>query len=134
MKKDIEYPKVENIALAIVQETGKEGHECWNVYVLNLKGTPISNILITSKGYGQIAGEQRNTSVLRHYIETLAPQSYALIEPIVEEVFSLHNEYWISFYIGEVVYDKKYVFLAETIQAQFFTHIPLLNKPGVMIH
>ena len=55
------------------------------------------------------------------------------IEPIMEDVFSLSNEYWVSFYIDKIIYDKKFIFLPETISSEYFTQIPILNKRGVMI-
>jgi len=48
-------------------------------------------------------------------------------------VFGVTNEYWISFYIGDKIFDKQYIFLPETIKREHFTKVPLINKPGVMI-
>jgi hypothetical protein len=56
-----------------------------------------------------------------------------LVEPIQENVFGLNNEYWLSFYIDREIFDKKYIFLPESISEQYFTTIPLLGKKGVMI-
>ncbi len=58
---------------------------------------------------------------------------FALIEPIPDELFALTNEYWLSFYIDNVIYDKKFIFVPESIVESNFIRIPLLNKPGVMI-
>ena len=55
------------------------------------------------------------------------------IEPIQEELFGLNNEYWLSFYNNSVMYDKKFVFLAESVQNDHLINIPIINKPGVMI-
>ena len=55
------------------------------------------------------------------------------IEAIQEKVFGLNNEYWVSFYIKNDIFDKKYVFLPETIKEEFFTTVPILNRKGVMI-
>jgi hypothetical protein len=51
----------------------------------------------------------------------------------MEDVFSLSNEYWVSFYVGNVIHDKKFIFLPETISEQFLTNVPVINKKGVMI-
>jgi hypothetical protein len=63
----------------------------------------------------------------------MAPLSYMLIEPIQENVFGLNNEYWLSFYIDGEIFDKKYIFLPESISEKYFTPIPFLGKKGVMI-
>ena len=51
----------------------------------------------------------------------------------MEDVFALSNQYWLSFYIGEKLLDKKYIFLAGSIEEDNFTTIPLMEKRGVMI-
>jgi hypothetical protein len=89
--------------------------------------------LVSSKGYGQKNGEEVKTSTLRHFINDMPAKSYATIEPIMEDVFSLSNEYWVSFYVGSVIHDKKFIFLPETISEQFLTNVPVINKKGVMI-
>lgn len=133
MKSDIENPVVEDIALAVVREENELAQEEWNVYMLNLKKRNIKNVLVSSKGYGQKDGAKVKTSVLRHFFETLEAKSFTRVEPIMQDVFGLNNEYWVSFYINNLIYDKKYIFLAESIQESHFTDIPLLGKRGVMI-
>lgn len=135
MLKDIRQTVVEDVAVAVVpkDEPGAEGETLWDVYILNLKQQPIENVIVASHGYGNYKGEQVKTSTLRHYLGDLGQQQYVLIEPIHDRVFGLNNEYWVSFYMGLEVYDKKYIFLPESIKEEYFTQIPLLNKRGVMI-
>jgi hypothetical protein len=45
----------------------------------------------------------------------------------------LTNEYWLSFYIDNTIYDKKYIFLPESIVDDNLSKVPLVNKPGVII-
>ena len=136
MKKDIEIPKVEGISVAVVKEWNEEKTaEIFNVYLINLKKSGIRNALVTSKGYGQnqSTGEKVNTSTLRHFIGDLEGQEYAKIEPIMEEVFGLNNEYWVSFFEGTKMYDKKFIFLAETICDENMINVPVMKKKGVVI-
>ena len=130
MKKDIVIPKVEDLAIAIVP--GLED-DLWDVYLLNFKQTPITCVLINSTGYGEIEGEKVKTTTLRHFFEELPPLSCTLIEPIQDKLFSLANEYWVSFVIDELMYDKKYVFVHGSISKDHFTTVPFLDKKGVMI-
>ena len=136
MKKDIDIPKVEDISVAVVKEWNDEKtEEVFNVYLINLKKSGIKNTLVTSKGYGQNqkTGQKVNTSTLRHFIGDLDGKDYAKIEPIIEEVFGLNNEYWVSFFQGTKMYDKKFIFLAETIKEENMINVPVINKKGVVI-
>jgi hypothetical protein len=70
---------------------------------------------------------------MRHYLETLGPKSWARIERIMEDVFVLSNQYWLSFYVDGRIHDKKYIFVAGSIHEEHFTNLPLMNVKGVMI-
>ncbi len=131
MIKDIVFPEVEGIAVAVVQEI--EGLDEYNVYLINLKNTDIKNVLITSTGYGVINDEHKKTSTLRHFFEEIKQQDFMTIEPITKEVFGLSNEYWVSFTLNDQLLDKKFVFLAETIVESNFVNVPIINKRGVLI-
>ncbi|MBE7510583.1 MAG: hypothetical protein HS118_10355 [Bacteroidia bacterium] len=133
MLKDIPELKVENVAIAVVKETNSSGKDEWNAYILNLKEEELEGVLITSKGYGIREGENIKTSTLRHFIENIPAHSFIKIEPIIDNVLALNNEYWVSFYLNNNMYDRKYVFLPGVINEDYFTNIPLLNKRGVMI-
>lgn len=134
MIKDIKDPKVEDIALAAVPQPNEENEKPdWYIYLINLKEVGIDNVLIASRGYGKKDKEQVETSQLRHFVDHIPPKSYAKIEPIVEDLFGLNNQYWVSFYIDRTIYDKKYVFLAETIQEKNLTDIPLMGAKGVLL-
>lgn len=134
MLKDIHRPEVKNIVLAAVKEPNEEtGDMEWHVYLVNLNEEMIRGVLVSSKGYGELDGKVVKTSTLRHLIGNVDPQDYARIELIMDNLFGLSNEYWVSFYMGSDIYDKKYIFLPESIKEENFTNIPVLNKRGVML-
>jgi hypothetical protein len=133
MIKDIQQLTVENIAVAVVREENNKGETEWNVYLINLKNEAIEGVLISSNGYGTYNEEDVKTSTLRHFLDIVAGNSFKKIEPIVDSLFGINNEYWVSFFVNSKMYDKKFVFLAETIKDEYFTTIPILNKKGVMI-
>jgi uncharacterized membrane protein YhfC len=133
MRKDIHHPRVQDVAMAVVRETDEEGATAWYVYLINAKHVALDNVLVSSRGYGELEGEARRTSEMRHYLERLEPLSWARIERIVEDVFGLSNQYWLSFYIGGEVHDRKYIFLPDSIQEQHFTDLPLMGRRGVLI-
>ncbi|HVW94973.1 MAG TPA: hypothetical protein VHA56_03310 [Mucilaginibacter sp.] len=133
MIKDLPDNVVKDIAVAVALEKETAESKIWYVYLINLKNEPIENVLITSKGYGEKDGVQVKTSVLRHMIPLVEPNSFKLIEPIDEQTFGLNNEYWLSYYIGKDIYDKKFIFLPESIVDLNFIRLPVINKIGVMI-
>lgn len=135
MREELMGPKVENVGVAVVQDTNEVGEKIYNVYLLNLRDDIMEGIIISSKGYGVNAntGEKVETSMLRHSLEVLLPNEAAKIEPIMEEVFGLANEYWVSFYVDSTMYDKKFIFLPETISEENMKLIPVLGAKGVMI-
>lgn len=131
MIKDIVFPEVEDVAVAVVQEI--PGLDEYSVYLINLKSVDIKNVLVTSTGYGIINEEQKKTSTLRHFFEVIKQHDYIQIEPIQKEVFGLSNEYWISFSLNDQLLDKQFIFLPETIVEENFVTIPIINKKGVLI-
>jgi hypothetical protein len=133
MIKDLPPNVVKDVAVAVALESENAESKVWYVYLINLKNVPLENVLVTSKGYGEKDGEQVKTSTLRHSFPLIQANSYKLIEPIDEQTFGLNNEYWLSYYIGRDIFDKKFIFLPESIVDDHFIKIPVVNKPGVMI-
>jgi len=131
MLKDINTEEVEDIAIAVVP--GEEDNSVWEVYMINLKEEGLDNVIVASRGYGMYKGEEVKTSVLRHFLGAFEPLDIRMIEPIQKEVFGLNNEYWVSFYIGQNIFDKKFIFLPESITEDNFIRIPFIDRAGVMI-
>jgi hypothetical protein len=131
MKKDIPQHKVQDLAIAIVP--GEKDDNLWDTFILNLKDEPIKSVLINSRGYGELEGEEIKTTILRHFFEEIGPLQIKKIEPIQTKLFNIANEYWVSFQYDGYMYDKKYVFVKGSISEINFTRIPFINKRGVMI-
>lgn len=132
MKKDINIPEVQNVTLAVAREKNLLNQDEWKVYLINNNDFAIENTLVASKGYGEREGKQQRTSTLRHFLETVPANSAALVEPITPEVFHLNNEYWVSYYIGRQIYDRRFVFVPDTICEENLTYIRQLEKEGVL--
>ena len=133
MKRDIPDLLVENVAIAIVKEKDEHDNDVWNSYLINLKDHLIEAVIVTSTGYGEIKGETVKTSTLRHFLNEVPANSFTKIEPLLEDVLTLSNEYWLSFYEGKNILDKKYIFLPDTLNEDNFVTIPIIKKRGVMI-
>ncbi|WBM74008.1 hypothetical protein [Saprospira grandis] len=129
MKNDIPIKKVEGVGLAIVPAA--DGF--WDVYLLNLKKEPIKQLIVSARGYGRLNDKEVETANIRYYFEEVPSGSFQKIEPLHKDLVQMANEYWISFLWKDYMYDRKYVFVAGSIQAAYFTHIPILNELGVLI-
>ena len=132
MIKDIQIPEVKNVTLAVTRKKSPGETDEWKVYLINTNENPLENTLVSSKGYGERDGEQQKTSILRHFLETVMPNSFVLIEPIDPNVFHLTNEYWVSYYIGNQIYDKRFVFVPDSIREENFSFIKELEMEGVL--
>jgi len=133
MKEDIERPKVINVGVAMVKERNEVNEWEWNAYIFNLRDEVITNVLVSSRGYGKLNGEKKNTTVLRHFIENVDSLDFKKIEPVMPDVFELNNEYWVSFYVDGIIHDKKFVFVKGSIAEENMLDMPFMNSRGVMI-
>jgi hypothetical protein len=135
MRDELKGPEVVDIGVAVVKESNEKNEEIFNVYLLNYKSETLESCLVACSGYGNNPNtdEKIKTSTLRYYLNDVAPKSSVKIEPILPELFSLNNEYWVSFWIKGVMFDKKFVFLPESISDKNSIEIPLLHQKGVLI-
>lgn len=127
MKKDIDFKPVKKVHVVVAKNEA-----AWEVHLLNRSEEKLENVMITSKGYGETKTENQETSILRHMIPFLDPKSSALIEPIDQSVFHLNNEYWVSYFINGQVYDKKYIFVPDSIIEEHLIFIEELEIRGIL--
>jgi len=131
MKKDIQIPEVTEVFMAIVKEYN-EIFQCddWNAYIINNKDVDLDMVLVVSKGYDE--DQLIETSLLRHKIEKLPAKSFAKVELMQEDVLKLSNFFNVTFFEGNSMFDKKYLFEKGTIKEGALRMIPLLNKRGIL--
>lgn len=130
MKKDIQIPVVKDVYVAVVNEFNNEHrtHD-WNAYIINNKDVDLDTVLIVTKGYNQ----DKITPVMRHTIEMLPARSYAKIEYLQEDVLKLNNEFKITFFEGNQMFDKTYLFRKNTINKSALQTLPLMREKGVLV-
>ncbi|GAB1856990.1 hypothetical protein MHTCC0001_18260 [Flavobacteriaceae bacterium MHTCC 0001] len=130
MKKDIDIPEVEDVYIAIVNEHNEIYNTAdWNAYIINNKATDLDMVIIVSEGYS----ETKKTAVFRKRIDTLPAKSYAKIELMQESLFELNNTFKVSFFEGNTMFDKTYVFRKNTINLRALQPIPLMDVKGVLV-
>lgn len=136
MKEDIVFDPVEGVSVAVVPDEAaatEEGKPGWQVYLLNHNPFPLQNVIVSSNGYGiQDDGEKVRTSTLRHVFVEVEPHSAVPVEPIDPDLFHLNNQYWVSYYRGPQIFDKKFIFVPDSIVLANLTPIALLGRQGVL--
>jgi hypothetical protein len=133
MKRDIEIPVVDDIAVAVVPTSNQHGQREWGVYLLNNKKHNITNVLINVSGEGDVDGVPKQTATLRFHFAEVKANTAQKFEVILPEAFVLRNKYWVSFYADNKLYDKKFIAEAGTIEEDNFEFIPLLTAVGVVL-
>lgn len=134
MKKDIIIPKVENVYVAALQEWNDDFMEkTWYAYLVNDSAEKLEAAIVISSASGLLNGEERKTSSLRHMFAEVLPNTATKIELIENNVLVLDNSFMVTFFIGNTLYDKNYVFKAGSINEDNVAEIPVLFKDGVLI-
>lgn len=133
MLKDIQVDNNINVGIAIVKELNNDLEIEWNVYTINFSEDKVTNVFVTCKGYGEINGEPKESSVMRYFLDDLEPQMAIKVEPINPDLFALNNEYFITFFQGGDIHDKKLTFGAHTISEDTLTHIDVVDRLGVYL-
>jgi hypothetical protein len=131
MKKDIHIPEVTDIEVAIVYEFNEiYKTDDWNVYVINNKNTDLEMMVVVSQGFS----ETKTTSLLRKKLNKLPANSFAKIEFIQPDLFRLNNRFQVTFFEGNTLYEKTFIFKENTIKEAALRMIPELKKRGILAH
>ena len=129
MKKDIQIPEVINVEMAIVYEYNElYKTDDWNVYIINKKEVDLEMVVIVSQGFS----EKKTTSLLRKKIDVLPKNSFAKVEFIQPELFTLNNRFQVSFFEGNALHEKTFLFKQNTIKEGALRMITQLNKRGIL--
>ena len=133
MKKDIIIPEVENVFIAAVQEWSDDFMEkVWFAYLVNDSDFLIESVMVVSKAFGTIDGEMKKTSLLRHAFVEVPAVSVVKIEMIEKSVLTLNNEFSVSYFIGNKLFDKKFIFKANFDSVSEIEEVPILFVDGVI--
>ena len=134
MKSDIIIPQVENVFLAAVQEWSDDFMEkVWYVYLVNDSDFDLDSVMVVSKAFGTLDGEMKKTSLLRHAFPNVPAVSVVKIEMVETSVLRLNNEFMVTYFIGSTLYDKKFIFRAQTITPDYVEEVPILFLDGVIV-
>lgn len=130
MKKDIIIPKVTGVYVAVVNEYNDiYKTQDWNAYIINDKEVDLDIVLIVTSGHS----DKKMTSIFRKKLDVLPKKSYAKIELMQEELFALNNEFKVTFFEGNTMFEKTYLFRKNTINENALRPIPLMKVKGVLV-
>jgi len=129
MKKDIQIPEVTNVEMAVVYEYNDlYKTDDWNVYIINNKNVDLEMVVIVTQGFS----DTKITSLFRKKIDVLPANSFAKIELIQPELFKLNNRFQVSFFEGNTLFEKTFIFKENTIKEGALRTIPELKKRGIL--
>jgi hypothetical protein len=129
MKKDIQIPIVTNVEMAVVFEHNPiYKTEDWNIYIINNKEVDLEMVVIVSQGFS----ETKTTSLLRKKLEKLPANSFAKIEFIQPELFKLNNRFQVTFFEGNTLYEKTFLFKENTVKEGSLRMIDEIKKRGIL--
>ena len=86
-------------------------------------------VLIVSKGYDGAV----KTSKMRHGIGKVEGKSFAKIELMQEDVLQINNEFYVTFFADDKLYEKKYIFRKNTINENAMQILPVMQVDGVLV-
>lgn len=128
VKKDIEIPIAKDVYVAIVREWNEEFlSKDWNAYVINNRTSQIDMVLVVTRGFDG----DRKTSTMRHGIGLVGAKSFAKIELLQEDVLSLNNEFFVTYYADNKLYEKRFLAAKNSVSENLLEQIPIIEKEGV---
>jgi hypothetical protein len=129
LKKDIQIPEVTNVEMAVVYEYNDiyKTYD-WNVYLINKKTIDLEMLVIVSQGFS----DTKTTSLLRKKLDILPANSFAKIELIQPELFKLNNRFQVTFFEGNTLYEKTFLFKENSIKEGALRMIDDIKKRGVL--
>nr|WP_285903357.1 hypothetical protein [Arenibacter sp. H213] len=115
--------------MAAVHEWNEEFLEKnWNTYIINNRDTPIETVIAVSTGY---KGDQK-TSTMRHGLGDIPAKSSKRIEVLQEEILAFTNEFFVTYFADNKLYEKRFVFEKNSIKEDNFITLPVMELDGVM--
>lgn len=132
MKKDIQIPKVKDVYIVAICEWNDDFMEnSWYAYLLNDTDEQLDLAMIVSRAYGILDGEERKTTTFRHAFKEVAPKTAIKIELLENNVLQLNNEFMLSYFINDELFDKKFTFEANSIIESALTDLPAIPRTGI---
>lgn len=130
MKKDISIPVVKDVFVAVVKEWNSEYEMYdWNAYIINNNNSDIDAVIVVSHGYNT----EKVTSKFRHMLGSVPSKSSKKIEFIQDKVLGFNNEFAVTYFLDNQLFDKKFLFRKNTINDNALRDIPCMDSKGILV-
>lgn len=113
---------------AVLEENEDFQTRDWNAYIVNTNNFPLEMVLIVTRGFDK----KKATSTMRHTIKLLPAKSFAKIEFLEDQVLRLNNEFLVTYFEENKMFEKRFTFKKNSIKESATGAIPLIPKKGVL--
>jgi hypothetical protein len=127
MNKDLNIEEVKEVYIAFVPN-----RDNWSVYVINNRNEAIETVIVNASGEGKLEGKEKHTATLRFLLNDIPAQSVKPFELLMPDSLKLSHRYWVSYYIGSRIFDKKFVYSPEMYDEDLHD-LPVFGSPGILL-
>lgn len=133
MKKDIIIPEMENVYIVAIKEWNEDfGENSWYAYILNNSSEKLEMAMVVSSASGMINNEERKTGSFRHAFNEVLPETAIKVELLENNVLQLNNHFMLTYFLNGKLYDKNFIFEANSIKEENTTELHSINRLGVI--
>jgi hypothetical protein len=127
MNKDLNIEEVKEVYIAFVPN-----RDNWSVYVINNRNEAIETVIVNASGEGKLEGKEKHTATLRFLLNDIPAQSVKPFELLMPDSLKLSHRYWVSYYVGSRIFDKKFVYSPEMYDEDLHD-LPVFGSPGILL-
>lgn len=127
MKKDLDIQEVIGVYIAFLPN-----RDNWSVYIINNRKEPLETVIINASGEGNVQGQEKHTATLRFLLNDIPAESVKSFEVLMPESLKLNHRYWVSYYVGNRIFDKKFVY-TPSMYDDDLQDLPVFGSPGILL-
>jgi hypothetical protein len=127
MKKDLDIEEVTGVYIAFLPN-----RDNWSVYVINNRKEPIETVIVNASGEGTLEGKDKQTATLRFLLNDIPAESVKPFELLMPDSLKISHRYWVSYYVGSRIYDKKFVYVP-AMYDEDLQDLPVFGSPGILL-
>ncbi|MFM2200998.1 MAG: hypothetical protein RL040_198 [Bacteroidota bacterium] len=127
MKKDLDIEEVSGVYIAFLPN-----RDNWSVYIINNRKEPLETVIVNASGEGKLEGKEKQTATLRFLLNDVPAESVKPFELLMPDSLKLSHRYWVSYYIGNRIFDKKFVYTPDMYEDDL-QDLPVFGSPGILL-
>lgn len=127
MKKDLDIEEVSGVYIAFLPN-----RDNWSVYIINNRKEALETVIVNASGEGKLDGKEKQTATLRFLLNDIPAESVKPFELLMPESLKLSHRYWVSYYIGNRIFDKKFIYTPDTYDEDL-QDLPVFGSPGILL-